>query len=200
MILIGLGFKVSAAPFQVWTPDVYEGAPSPVVALMSTAPKIAAFAVLLRLTYGAYPQLQTHWLLLVWIMAALSMTIGNLGALRQHSVKRYARLFLHRARRLHPGRLHRTLSRRHRRCHVLHRDLCRHERRRLRRRQPRRAVTTTGWSPSPTIAASPTAHLSSAERWPSSCFRSSAFPSPAASSASSMSSLPPCTRVKYGWP
>jgi NADH-quinone oxidoreductase subunit N len=88
MILIGIGFKVSAAPFQVWTPDVYEGAPSPVVALMSTAPKIAAFAVLLRLTYSAYPQLQAHWLLLVWIMAALSMTVGNLGALRQHSVKR----------------------------------------------------------------------------------------------------------------
>jgi NADH-quinone oxidoreductase subunit N len=88
MILIGIGFKVSAAPFQVWTPDVYEGAPSPVVALMSTAPKIAAFAVLLRITYSAYPQLQTHWLLLVWIMAALSMTVGNLGALRQHSVKR----------------------------------------------------------------------------------------------------------------
>jgi NADH-quinone oxidoreductase subunit N len=88
MILIGIGFKVSAAPFQVWTPDVYEGAPSPVVALMSTGPKIAAFAVLLRLLYGAYPQLQAHWLLLVWIMAALSMTIGNLGALRQQSVKR----------------------------------------------------------------------------------------------------------------
>ncbi len=88
MILIGLGFKVSAAPFQVWTPDVYEGAPSPVVALMSTGPKIAAFAVLLRILYGAYPALQAHWLLLVWIMAALSMTVGNLGALRQHSVKR----------------------------------------------------------------------------------------------------------------
>jgi NADH-quinone oxidoreductase subunit N len=88
MILIGLGFKVSAAPFQVWTPDVYEGAPSPVVALMSTAPKIAAFAVLLRIFYGAYPQYHAHWLLLVWIMAALSMTVGNLGALRQYSVKR----------------------------------------------------------------------------------------------------------------
>jgi NADH-quinone oxidoreductase subunit N len=88
MILIGLGFKVSAAPFQVWTPDVYEGAPSPVVALMSTAPKVAAFAVLLRILYGAYPQFHTHWLLLIWIMAALSMTVGNLGALRQHSVKR----------------------------------------------------------------------------------------------------------------
>jgi NADH-quinone oxidoreductase subunit N len=88
MILIGLGFKVSAAPFQVWTPDVYEGAPSPVVALMSTGPKVAAFAVLLRVTYSAYPQLRDHWLLLIWIMAALSMTVGNLGALRQHSVKR----------------------------------------------------------------------------------------------------------------
>jgi NADH-quinone oxidoreductase subunit N len=88
MILIGIGFKVSAAPFQVWTPDVYEGAPSPVVALMSTGPKVAAFAILLRVTYGAYPALHTHWLLLIWIMAALSMTVGNLGALRQHSVKR----------------------------------------------------------------------------------------------------------------
>jgi NADH-quinone oxidoreductase subunit N len=88
MVLIGLGFKVSAAPFQVWTPDVYEGAPSPVVALMSTGPKVAAFAVLLRILYSAYPQLNEHWVLLLWIMAALSMTVGNLGALRQHSVKR----------------------------------------------------------------------------------------------------------------
>jgi len=88
MVLIGLGFKVSAAPFQVWTPDVYEGAPSPVVALMSTAPKVAAFAVLLRILYSAYPQLHVHWELLLWIMAALSMTVGNLGALRQHNVKR----------------------------------------------------------------------------------------------------------------
>ena len=88
MVLIGLGFKVSAAPFQVWTPDVYEGAPSPVVALMSTGPKVAAFAVLLRILYSAYPQLHAQWELLLWIMAALSMTVGNLGALRQHSVKR----------------------------------------------------------------------------------------------------------------
>ncbi len=88
MILIGLGFKVSASPFHVWTPDVYEGAPSPIVGLMSTAPKAAAFAVLLRIAYGAYPALHAHWFLLVWIMAAMSMTIGNLGALRQHNVKR----------------------------------------------------------------------------------------------------------------
>jgi len=56
--------------------------------LMSTGPKVAAFAVLLRITYGAYPQLYSHWLLLVWIMAAGSMTVGNLGALRQQNVKR----------------------------------------------------------------------------------------------------------------
>jgi NADH-quinone oxidoreductase subunit N len=88
LMIIGIGFKVSAAPFHVWTPDVYEGAPSPVVALMSTAPKAAAFAVLLRIAYGAYPLLRSHWEPLLWIMAALSMTLGNLAALRQQSVKR----------------------------------------------------------------------------------------------------------------
>ena len=88
MVLIGLGFKVSAAPFQVWTPDVYEGSPSPVVGLMSTAPKAAAFAVLLRILYVAFPALHNHWQPLIWCMAALSMTIGNLGALRQQNVKR----------------------------------------------------------------------------------------------------------------
>lgn len=88
MIIIGLGFKVSAAPFQVWTPDVYEGATSVVVGLMSTAPKAAAFAVLLRVLYVAFPALHNHWQPLLWGMAALSMTIGNLGALRQQNVKR----------------------------------------------------------------------------------------------------------------
>jgi NADH-quinone oxidoreductase subunit N len=88
MILIGLGFKVSAAPFQVWTPDVYEGAPPATVGLMSTAPKAAAFAVLLRILYEAFPAFHAHWTPLLWIMAALSMTVGNLGALRQQNVKR----------------------------------------------------------------------------------------------------------------
>src|ERR1700741_504275 len=88
MIVIGLGFKVSAAPFHVWTPDVYEGAPSPVVALMSTGPKVAAFAVLLRIAFGAFPLLRGHWVPVLWWIAAASMTIGNLGALRQRSVKR----------------------------------------------------------------------------------------------------------------
>jgi NADH-quinone oxidoreductase subunit N len=88
LILIGLGFKVSAAPFHVWTPDVYQGAPAPVVGLMSTAPKAAAFAVLLRITFTGFPAMQHRWAILMWVLAALSMTVGNLGALLQRDVKR----------------------------------------------------------------------------------------------------------------
>jgi NADH-quinone oxidoreductase subunit N len=88
MMLVGLGFKVSAAPFHLWTPDVYQGAPAPVVGLMSTAPKAAAFAVLLRITFCGFPAMQHRWSLLLWGLAALSMTIGNMGALKQTDVKR----------------------------------------------------------------------------------------------------------------
>ena len=88
LMLVGVLFKVSAAPFQVWTPDVYEGAPSPVVALMSTGPKAAAFAVLLRIVYEMFPGLHSLWAPLLWVVAALSMTVGNLAALRQQNVKR----------------------------------------------------------------------------------------------------------------
>ena len=88
LMIIGLGFKVSAAPFHVWTPDVYQGAPAPVVGLMSTAPKAAAFAVLLRITFTTFPTYEHRWAILMWILAVLSMTIGNLGALLQRDVKR----------------------------------------------------------------------------------------------------------------
>src|SRR6202522_1168267 len=88
MMLVGIFFKVSAAPFHVWTPDVYEGAPSPVVALLSTAPKAAAFALLLRVVYEMLPNLRSLWMPLLWVVAAASMTIGNLAALRQQNVKR----------------------------------------------------------------------------------------------------------------
>ena len=88
MMLVGILFKVSAAPFHVWTPDVYEGAPSPVVALMSTAPKVAAFAFLLRIVYEMFPSLHAIWAPALWVIAVLSMTIGNLAALRQQNVKR----------------------------------------------------------------------------------------------------------------
>jgi NADH-quinone oxidoreductase subunit N len=88
LMLVGILFKVSAAPFHVWTPDVYEGAPAPVVALLSTAPKAAAFALLLRVVYEMFPSLHGLWSPLLWIIAVLSMTVGNLAALRQENVKR----------------------------------------------------------------------------------------------------------------
>jgi NADH-quinone oxidoreductase subunit N len=88
LMLIGILFKVSAAPFHLWTPDVYEGAPAPVVALLSTAPKAAAFALLLRVVYEMFPSLHSIWAPLLWVVAVLSMTVGNLAALRQQNVKR----------------------------------------------------------------------------------------------------------------
>ena len=84
-MFVGLGFKVAAAPFHIWTPDVYEGAPSPVVGFMSTAPKAAVFAVLLRVMFEADAP-GRMWL--IWVVAALSMTLGNFGALVQDNVKR----------------------------------------------------------------------------------------------------------------
>ncbi len=85
LMFVGLGFKVAAAPFHIWTPDVYEGAPSPIVGFMSTGPKAAVFAVLLRIMFEANAPGRT-WL--IWVVAALSMTIGNVAALVQDNVKR----------------------------------------------------------------------------------------------------------------
>ena len=87
MILIGLGFKVAAAPFQIWTPDVYEGAPTPVTALFSAGPKAAAFALLLRI-FATVPAATHFWFWAFWILAVLTMFAGNLGALVQTNVKR----------------------------------------------------------------------------------------------------------------
>jgi NADH-quinone oxidoreductase subunit N len=87
LILIGLGFKVAAAPFQIWTPDVYEGAPTPVTALFSAGPKAAAFALLLRI-FADVPAATQFWFWAFWILAALTMFAGNLGALLQTNVKR----------------------------------------------------------------------------------------------------------------
>jgi NADH-quinone oxidoreductase subunit N len=85
LMFVGLGFKVAAAPFHIWTPDVYEGAPAPIVGFMSTAPKAAAFAVLLRVVFVINAP-GRYWL--IWVAAALSMTLGNIGALVQNNVKR----------------------------------------------------------------------------------------------------------------
>jgi NADH-quinone oxidoreductase subunit N len=85
LMFVGLGFKVASAPFHVWTPDVYEGSPAPVVALMSTGPKAAAFAVLLRVLFATGAP---GWFWMIWVSAALSMTLGNIGALVQQNIKR----------------------------------------------------------------------------------------------------------------
>jgi len=87
LILIGLGFKVAIAPFQVWTPDVYEGAPTPVSALFAAGPKAAAFALLLRI-FASVPSATHYWFWAFWILAALTMFVGNLGALLQTNLKR----------------------------------------------------------------------------------------------------------------
>ena len=88
LMFVGLCFKVSGAPFQIWAPDVYQGAPTPVTAFMSTGPKAAAFAVFLRIFMTAFQANSDVWEPLVWICALLSMTIGNCGALLQSNVKR----------------------------------------------------------------------------------------------------------------
>ncbi len=86
-IFIGLAFKVAAAPFQLWTPDVYEGAPAPVTALLSTGPKAAAFALALRIL-ASVDAAAPLWFWALWVAAALSMFVGNLSAIVQTSVKR----------------------------------------------------------------------------------------------------------------
>ena len=87
LVLVGLGFKVAAAPFQLWVPDVYQGAPTPVTALLASGPKAAAFALLLRILItvdAAGP----FWFWALWVSAALTMFAGNLAALVQSNIKR----------------------------------------------------------------------------------------------------------------
>lgn len=87
-ILAALSFKVSAAPFHMWTPDVYEGAPTSVTAFFSVVPKLAGMGLLLQVLFGPFASLAPDWSQLVAIMAALSMAVGALGALGQTSIKR----------------------------------------------------------------------------------------------------------------
>jgi NADH-quinone oxidoreductase subunit N len=88
LMFVGLAFKLSTVPFQVWTPDVYQGAPAPVTAFLSVGPKAAAFAVLLRIFLGGFTNAGAGTFWLLWTSAALTMTLGNLAALWQSNVKR----------------------------------------------------------------------------------------------------------------
>jgi NADH-quinone oxidoreductase subunit N len=88
MIIVGLGFKASAAPFHMWTPDVYEGAPTPVTAFMSAATKVAALVLTVRVLNTAFPAEAHLWTIALAVVACASLAIGNLAALVQRSVKR----------------------------------------------------------------------------------------------------------------
>jgi NADH-quinone oxidoreductase subunit N len=88
MILSGLAFKVSAAPFHMWTPDVYQGAPTPVTAFMAGATKVAALVVTLRILVTAFPEQAEIWSVAVAVLAVASLVIGNLAAIAQRDVKR----------------------------------------------------------------------------------------------------------------
>lgn len=88
LLLIGFGFKVAAVPFHAWAPDVYEGAPTSVTALMAVGVKAAAFAGFARVFLHALGALSVDWAAVVWLLAVLSMTIGNIAAIAQRNVKR----------------------------------------------------------------------------------------------------------------
>jgi NADH-quinone oxidoreductase subunit N len=88
LMFVGFAFKVSAAPFQVWAPDVYQGAPVPVSAFMSAGPKAAAFAVFLRVYMTAFEPISNRWAPIIWLCALLTMIVGNFAAIRQNNIKR----------------------------------------------------------------------------------------------------------------
>ena len=87
-LIVGIAFKLGAVPFHMWIPDVYEGAPTSVAMFLATAPKIAAFAMLVRLLVDALPTLAGDWQAMIGILAALSMVVGNLVAIAQTNIKR----------------------------------------------------------------------------------------------------------------
>jgi NADH-quinone oxidoreductase subunit N len=87
-LIIGIGFKFGAVPFHMWVPDVYQGAPTPVVAFLGSAPKIAAFALAIRLLVDGLGGLHTDWQGMLMILAVLSMGLGNLVAIAQTNIKR----------------------------------------------------------------------------------------------------------------
>jgi NADH-quinone oxidoreductase subunit N len=88
LMFVGFGFKISAAPFQIWAPDVYQGAPAPVAAFLSVGPKAAAFAILLRVFLTAFGPISDRWAPFLWVCALATMIVGNFAALQQSNIKR----------------------------------------------------------------------------------------------------------------
>jgi NADH-quinone oxidoreductase subunit N len=88
LVVAGVGFKIAAVPFHMWAPDVYEGAPTPITAFLSVGSKAASFAMLVRIFVEGLPASGADWRLLFWVLAIVTMTVGNLAALTQTNIKR----------------------------------------------------------------------------------------------------------------
>ncbi|GAB4334859.1 MAG: NADH-quinone oxidoreductase subunit N [Candidatus Abyssubacteria bacterium] len=88
LMTVGFGFKIAAVPFHMWTPDVYEGAPTPLTAFMSVGPKVAGFAVILRVYMTTFDTLIPDWTVLFWVLSVLTMIVGNVVAVAQLNIKR----------------------------------------------------------------------------------------------------------------
>ncbi len=88
MLLVGFGFKIALAPFHMWTPDVYEGAPTPITAFLSAGPKAAGFAALIRILVEGLGAMQPQWSQVLWLLAVITMTLGNVVAMQQDNIKR----------------------------------------------------------------------------------------------------------------
>ena len=134
-IIVGFAFKVSAVPFHTWAPDTYEGAPTPVTAFLSVGSKAAGFVALVLMVYLAFPHATDVYRPFIWVLAALTMTVGNVLALAPDQHRATARVLQHQ-----PGRVHPDATRRRRVCPV-GRDLAARDRRvphHLRGHQPRR--------------------------------------------------------------
>jgi NADH-quinone oxidoreductase subunit N len=87
-VVAGVAFKIAAVPFHMWAPDVYEGAPTPITAFLSVGSKAASFAMLLRIFVEGLPSMSDDWRMLFYVLAVLTMTVGNLAALTQSNIKR----------------------------------------------------------------------------------------------------------------
>ncbi|NIR46859.1 NADH-quinone oxidoreductase subunit N [candidate division KSB1 bacterium] len=88
LIVVGLGFKVAVVPFHMWAPDVYQGAPTPITAFMATGSKAAGFAALLRVLFSATNGTVADWVIILWILSVLTMSVGNIAAIVQSNIKR----------------------------------------------------------------------------------------------------------------
>ena len=104
LLLVGFGFKIAAVPFHMWSPDVYEGSPSPVTGFMAAVAKAGAFAALLRVFVSSFGTVRTDWQPIVWALAFLSLVLGAAVALAAKGRQTDDGLLVHQPRRLHPAR------------------------------------------------------------------------------------------------